>query len=106
MSDRIPVISGVPQVLVLRPLLFSILNVNDLPNVFAYCKYHFFADDLQIYYTCRPTNIESVDRINDDLPSIYKWSLNNGLQLNPGKCKAIFVCNHEIIDVPKYRYER
>lgn len=55
-SSNIRMVAGVPQGSVLGPLLFSML-VNDLPNVLKYCKYHFFADDLQIYYTCVGLNI-------------------------------------------------
>lgn len=40
-----------------------------------------------------------MDRLNGDLRSIYEWPLIIQLQTNPGKSKAIFFCNQEIIDL-------
>lgn len=67
LSDRSDVIMSVPQGLVLGPLLFS-LFLNDLPTVLSSCSYHMFADDVQLYTSCRMSEKISmcVCRINED----------------------------------------
>ena len=47
-SSWLPVTSGVPQGLVLGPLLF-LLYINDISSVVAHSKVKLFADDVTIY---------------------------------------------------------
>jgi hypothetical protein len=42
---------GVPQGSVLGPLLI-ISYIDDVSRVMRYCRFHIYADDLQIYHTC------------------------------------------------------
>lgn len=78
---------GVPQGSILGPLLFS-LYCTDLVNVIKYCRYHCYADDVQLYISESPENIPyAVSMINEDMDKIAEWSSKNSLVLNPDKSK-------------------
>ncbi|KAJ4439537.1 hypothetical protein ANN_07661 [Periplaneta americana] len=73
---------GVPQGTVLGPLLFSIY-INDVATNLHYCKYHIYADDLQLYIHSRPDEIDAtIDKINHDLNQVSLWAKKFRLRLN------------------------
>ena len=76
---------GVPQGAVLSPLLFSFF-LHDLPSSTenTFVKY---ADDLTV---CMPisTSLHPIE-MNEFLSRIERWSVGNGLLLNPSKCQAV-----------------
>ncbi|KAJ4433243.1 hypothetical protein ANN_15502 [Periplaneta americana] len=81
--------SGIQQGSVLGPLLFMIY-INDVTKMIKHCKYHMYADDLQIYLHFHPDETsDAVNKINEDLNSISLWSHKFGLRLNPEKSQAI-----------------
>ena len=83
-SDLRPVISGVPQGSVLGPLLF-ILFINDLPdNVNSVCR--IFADDTKIY-----SHAGNSELLQNDLFSLFKWSVDWQMAFNISKCKVMHV---------------
>jgi hypothetical protein len=83
----------VPQGSVLSPLFFSMF-VNCLTERFRHSKFHFYADDLQIYLSRNRSDLDGlIARVNEDLEAIHRWSIKNELLLNPPKSQAILVSN-------------
>lgn len=90
-SNKIELTRGVPQGSILGPLLYSIYS-NDLPEQLGYCNVHMYADDIQLYISCKATEIDDCTRkINIDLKRIYDWATTNGLCLNPKKSKCLLI---------------
>lgn len=85
---------GVPQGSVLGAILF-ILYINDIKNVFKYCKIKLFADDTLIYLLCDNVD-EAIDLINEDLISFEKWLKLNKLKLNVEKTKYLIISHSQV----------
>lgn len=82
---------GIAQGSILGPLLF-ILYSADLVSHIQFCKYHMYADDLQLYLSFNPAETSgAIEKINSDLQRIYKWSEQNALVLNPDKSKYLII---------------
>ena len=72
-------------------------SFNDLPLVLNHCKIILYADDVQLYASCKPQNIDdSIKNINDDLTKVCQWARGNGLSLNPSKSKCIIITRLKI----------
>ena len=85
------VINGVPQGSVLGPLLFTVL-VSDISSAIRRGRYHLYADDTQLYYTCKVEDAnDTITKINEDLSNIFNYSKRNCLKLNAGKSKFIII---------------
>ncbi len=73
------VTSGIPQGLVLGPILFCIF-INDLP-ISVKSDVLLFADDTKIYR--RVECDADIDVIQDDLDSLFEWSVEWMLHFHP-----------------------
>jgi hypothetical protein len=64
----------------------------DITSVIVSCRSHLYADDVQRYISCRPSDyVDCISRLNLDLDHILQWSLRNGLSINATKSQAIVV---------------
>ena len=84
-SDRLPVLSGVPQGSVLGPCLF-LAYINDLPNSIK-SRARLFADDTIVYLTIKPKS--SAESLQQDLKLLELWEQEWSMEFNPDKCEIL-----------------
>ena len=86
LSDKLPVISGVPQGSILDPILF-IIYINVLPSTVSSSIILMFADDTKCYrpISC-PNDCLLLQR---DLDYISEWCVAWNLSFNSTKCAAL-----------------
>jgi hypothetical protein len=76
-SSTLALFSGVPHGSVPSPLFYLCLSIV-CPNVFVIQNFNFMLMTYMNYA-----------RVDEDLEAIHRWSIENGLFLNPAKSLAI-----------------
>lgn len=88
-SDMRRVECGVPQGSILGPLLFSIY-IYKLASSLQYAKIHNYADDTQIYFSFKESDVEGALRtLNRDLQSLAEFAGQHSLKINPAKSAVV-----------------
>ena len=79
-SELLEMTCGVPQGSTLGPLLF-LLYINDMPNCAKKLSFRTFADDTNIFYSCKNLlNLEST--MNEQFKLIRNYCAINKLSIN------------------------
>ena len=104
LSEKLPVVSGVPQGSILGPLLFSIY-VNDLPSVAKNCSSESYVDDTKLLLSFRINNSNTaLTDLNEDLIGMRNWCFDNLLLLNPDKTKLMVYGSRQMLGkLPDFR---
>lgn len=86
LSDKYPVLSGVPQGSILGPILFLIF-INDITSAINHAHVLLFADDIKIYLAI---NIPAdCLKLQADINSIFSWCNHNGMSINVNKTSVV-----------------
>ena len=102
-SNVLSVHSGVPQGSILGPLLF-VLFINDMHKAVSIdTSIALYADDTKIWREITCENDQSI--LQQDIDSLYIWSIENKMKFHPNKCKVLAVTNKRLTyHLPFYEF--
>ena len=98
-SIRRPITCGVPQGSILGPILFTVF-ISDLDKIITEhpLRRHFYADDIQIYHSCPPSEVSTgVHILSDCTTELKSWLHVNRLMLNLTKTEVICLGSQQLI---------
>ena len=101
-STSAQVLSGVPQGLVLGPLLF-LAYINDMPETIIHSETRLFADDTILFRAINGT-IDS-QLLQEDLTALENWENRWQMSFNPSKCTVIRVAPNKSKTVIHTNYQ-
>ena len=96
LSDRSPVLSGIPQGSVLGPLLF-ILLVGDIDDGLLISILSSFADGIRI---AAAVNVSHASKLQTDLETVCEWARRNKMDFNNTKFELLMLWPND--DTLKY----
>uniref|UniRef100_A0A8C6UJA3 Reverse transcriptase domain-containing protein n=1 Tax=Neogobius melanostomus TaxID=47308 RepID=A0A8C6UJA3_9GOBI len=88
-SESADLLCGVPQGSVLGPVLFLLymIPLGKIIQRFSDVSFHLFADDIQLYCSFEPSEIQKLNSLLHCLVEIKQWLSENSLQLTQIKRK-------------------
>ena len=90
LTDHYQSIFGVPQGSIRGPLLFSLYTTPLSVIEYKGIKFHFYADDSQLYVHLSQKNTSAAfEQLNRCLNDVKEWMLTSKLKLNPDKTEFI-----------------
>ena len=97
LSDPLPITHGVPQGVILSPLLFCIY-LNDLPSSPKVCKLESYVDDSKVFLSFPISDLNSaIGKLEQDLRNVAQWCCANNLLINPSKTKLLFIGTRQLM---------
>ena len=95
-SEPTPILSGVPQGMVLGPLLF-LIYINDMPSqVSKGTCIRLFADDWLVYRQIQNERDQTI--LQQDLDYLHNWAVRWGKTFNPSKCYIMHITRGRRLD--------
>ena len=94
LSETHDLTCGVPQGSILGPILFTLYtsSLGNLISSFVNIRYHFYADDTQLYIAFDPNHCDrAVREMENCVSAVRQWMDSNHLKMNDGKTEVVCI---------------